>query len=220
MVYATLGANGAGAIWWTRRDGGGTPSKLLESNRALIPRSFSPDGRRLAYSEVGDISILPLENTAGGVPQPGKPELFLTSHKDTFPEFSPDGRWLAYQSTEGDRPQIFVRPYPGPGGKSLISVGGGTWPQWSGDGRRLYYITGGHIMEVDCEFKGGVLAAGKPRSWPGDATVYTSNDIYYTISRDGQRAVIVHSHGATPPESTIHVTFLLNFFDEVKRKIP
>ena len=59
---------------------------------------------------------------------------------------SPDGRWMAYQSDEADRMEVYVRPYPGPGGRVSVSLLGGTEPAWSRDGRELFYRAGDSLM--------------------------------------------------------------------------
>jgi Tol biopolymer transport system component len=68
-----------------------------------------------------------------------------TAANEMTPEFSPDGRWLAYVSNEsgGGRHEVYVQPYPGPGERHLISTNGGEQPAWSADGRELFYVQGG-----------------------------------------------------------------------------
>lgn len=90
----------------------------------MLPYSFSPDGRRLAYFETTtavtnlDIWTLPLDTSDPDHPKPGKPELFLhTPFTNSHPAFSPDGHWLAYRSNESGTNEVYVRPFPGPGGK-------------------------------------------------------------------------------------------------------
>jgi Tol biopolymer transport system component len=93
-------------IWWTRSDGSGQPQQILDGQDPVVPWSFSPDGQRLAYrefhSETGtDIWTLPLDTSDPDHPKPGKPEAFLVTPADELaPMFSPDGRWIAYRSTD------------------------------------------------------------------------------------------------------------------------
>ena len=77
------------------------------------------------------------------------------------PQFSPDGRWVAYLSDESGREEIYVQPYPGPGGKSQISTDGGTEPVWNPNGRELFYRSGNKMMAVDIATQ-PVFAAGRP----------------------------------------------------------
>src|SRR6202030_1842180 len=76
-----------------------------------------------------------------------KAQSFLrTPFNETAPRFSPDGRWLAYSSDESGRREIYVQPYPGPGGKRQISTEGGTEPVWNPDGRELFYRCANKMM--------------------------------------------------------------------------
>ena len=90
----------ANSLWWIRADGAGEAQRLLESKYPLVPSSFHPDGRRLAYYEVNretgaDIWTLPLDLSDPELPKPGKPEVFLrTPRNEGVPQFSPDGRWI------------------------------------------------------------------------------------------------------------------------------
>ena len=72
-----------------------------------------------------------------------KPRPWLaTRFNETNPQFSPDGRWLAYTSDESGKTEVYVRPFPGPGQKRLVSSEGGTEPRWRGDGREIFYRDG------------------------------------------------------------------------------
>ena len=107
--------------------GGGQEQLLLRTDEMKFAHSWSQDGRYIAFQSRGkktgwDIWILP---TFGD----RKPTLFLqTSFNELRPAFSPDGRWLAYQSNESGRGEIYVQPFPGPGGKWQISSAGGVEP--------------------------------------------------------------------------------------------
>ena len=94
----------------------------------------------------------------GGQLKVGKPEQFLTSRFDErSPAFSPDGRWVAYESNASGKTEVYVRPFPPPasgqGGLWPISNGGGTFPVWSPNGRDLLYESGDQIMAVSYTVK-------------------------------------------------------------------
>jgi Tol biopolymer transport system component len=106
----------------------------------------------------------------GGQLKAGKPEPFLKSQLgDSRPAFSPDGRWLAYQSNASGKAEVYVRPFAlpasGQGGVWPISNGGGTRPVWSPNGRDLLYQSGDQIMAVSYTVKGDVFVPEKPRVW-------------------------------------------------------
>ena len=93
-----------------------------------------------------------------------KPRVFLNSRfEEGEARFSFDGRWLAYQSDESGRPEVYVRAFPGPGGKRQISVGGGSEPRWGRGGRGLYYRQGGAVMVVTVTAAGADFVASVPR---------------------------------------------------------
>ena len=116
--------NGAPALFWQLADGSGGPEQLTSG--AHVATSWSPDGQLLAFHGLGatterDIWVLPLSDR--------KEQPFLrTPFTEGAATFSPDGRWLAYVSNETGRPEIYVQPYPGPGGKWQISIDRGTEP--------------------------------------------------------------------------------------------
>jgi serine/threonine-protein kinase len=216
-------------ISWIRSDGSGEAEVLLETQGVEMPWSFSPDGRYLAYFETGterghDIWTVTLDTSDPDHPKAGKPELFLrTSGWTALPMFSPDGRWIAYWSNESGTGETYVRPFPGGhGGKWQISTGGGGSPMWSNNGRELFYENraDNHIMVVDYTVKGDSFVPGKPRPWSekqfrGDAQRNVA------LAPDGKRfAVFPMPEAARPDEGSVHVTFLQNFLDELRRRIP
>jgi Tol biopolymer transport system component len=222
----------AGAIptlQWIRSDGAGEAQPLLESKTELRPYSFSPDGKRLAFadssSETGfDLWTLPLDLSDPEHPKAGKPELFLRTMADEFePAFSPDGRWIAYRSTAAGVNEIYVQPFPGPGGKWLISNGGGKHPVWSRNGRELFYQAPDYrIMVATYSAKGDSFAPDKARPW-AQTQILEPNALNWNLdlAPDGKRFVVAPRREATGGQKgSVHVTVLLNFFDELRRRVP
>ena len=108
-----------------------------------------------------------MEDQAGQL-KAGKPELFLKDQvSDVYPDFSPDGHWLAYSSNETGRDEVYVRPFPlpasGPGGKWQISNGGGNGAWWLRNGREIGYFSNEQLMMVNYSLKGGSFLPEKPR---------------------------------------------------------
>jgi Tol biopolymer transport system component/predicted Ser/Thr protein kinase len=226
IVFMSLG-NGF-SVYWVRSDGAGDPQRLLESPNDMVPWSFSPDGRRLALfaqnpETAFDLWTLPLGVTEPDHPKAGKPEPFLrTPANENAPTFSPDGRWIAYCSNESGRTETYVRPYPaGSGGKWPISSGGGVFPSWSNNGHELFYETSDHrIMVLDYTVKGDSFAPGKPRLWSEKQILYTGVP-NLDLAPDGKRfAVLALPETAPSEKGPVHVTMLLNFFDELRRRLP
>jgi serine/threonine-protein kinase len=215
-------------LFWVRSDGSGQPQEILRSQNVIVPWSFSPDGRRLAYIEVNpetksDIWTLPLDLTDPDHPKHGMPEPFLrTPNDERVPQFSADGRWIAYRSNESGSSEIYVRPFPNAsGGRWQVSSGGGLYALWSKNGHELFYETADNrIMVVDYSIDGGSFVPGKPRLW-SDKQLFFTGTGNLDLAPDGKRFAVLALPDTPPGEKgTVHVTMLLNFFDELKRRIP
>jgi serine/threonine-protein kinase len=219
-------SSGSG-LYWMRSDGVGDRLRLLESPNSR-PWSVSSDGRRLAYFERSpdtgfDIWTLPLDLSDPDHPRPGKPEPFLRTPSDELlPRFSPDGHWIAYRSNETGTDEIHVRPYPpASGSKWQISTEGGLYAFWSKNGHELFYQTADNrIMVVDYTVNGPSFVAGKRHLWSDKQLFYTGTS-NLDLAPNGKRFVVFSMPESAPGDkSSVHVTMLLNFFDELKRKLP
>jgi serine/threonine-protein kinase len=207
-----------------RADGAGE-AKRLTSADSYYPRSFSADGKRLALdtSDGGNVNIVtaPVEGDTGH-PRLGKPELFLEGKFiEVAPMFSPDGRWLAYMSNESGSFEIYVRPFPGPGGRWQISTGGGSYPTWPRGGQELFFVAGDQrLMAAGYKVAGGPFIPGKPRVWSDHRTMNLTASVAYDMGPDGRQAVVFSSDPQAEQKPVTEATFLLNFFDEVRRRVP
>ncbi|HTC88291.1 MAG TPA: protein kinase [Bryobacteraceae bacterium] len=210
LIYAP--SNGTSLVW-APADGSSAPSMLtgVEKGR-MVPTSVSPDGKMvIGFYTSGELWVVPLPDGSSGN---AKPQSFLDSRSQKAePAFSPDGHWVAYRSDETGNREIYVAPYPGPGGKFLISTEGGTSPHWSDDGRELFYRSSDKMMAVDVqtspEFRAGtpkILFAG---------TFGNSFD----LSSDGKRFLMIKPPAITQ-RSADQVTVVLNWFDELRRRVP
>jgi eukaryotic-like serine/threonine-protein kinase len=149
-----------------------------------------------------------------------KPQPFVQGPSDlTAPRFSPDGHYIAYVSFESGRAEIYVRPYPGPGGKSQISTEGGTEPVWNPKGRELFYRSANKMMAVEITTK-PTFSAGNPKMLFEGAYVPTPRSFQdYDVSPDGQRFLMLKPSDAAEAAST-QINVVLNWFEELKQKVP
>ena len=212
--------NGPGGMFWARADGVGKPQVLTASKYSQNPNSFSFDGKRLAFSELNpgggaDIRILPIETGPAGL-RGGTPESFLrTPAAAPSIAFSPDGRWLAYSSTESGAYQVYVRAYPDNGTTRQISNSPSAFPVWSPNGRELFYRTGEQrIMVVDYTVKGDAFETQQPRPLTSQLLADLGNSRTYDLAPDGKRFAVL-----TPGAKQSQVMLLVNFFDEVQRRV-
>ena len=203
-------------LFWQPADGSGAAEAM--TNGALstndIPSSWSPDGQAMAIVEtIGPQSvwILPLQDR--------KPQLFDRGQtNETAPRFSPDGHWIAYASSESGRSEIYVRPYPGPGGKYQISTEGGTETVWNPKGRELFYRSGNKMIAVEVTTQ-GAFSAGKPRVLFEGAYVPTPRSLpNYDVSPDGQRFLMLRA--AEQAQAPTQINVVLNWFEDLKRRVP
>jgi len=205
-------------IFWQLADGSGGLERLTVSENLTVPVSFSPDGQTLAFHDVNsttgnDLWVLRMADR--------KAQPFLrTRFNEANPRFSPDGHWLAYVSDESGRYEIYVQPYPGPGGKWQISTDGGTEPAWNPNGHELFYRNSSKILAVDIATRPG-FSANTPRVlFQGDyvlATALLPNN--YDVSPDGQRFLMLKSSEQSQAAPT-QINVVSNWFEELKQKVP
>ena len=152
-VRLEAGARAEFGIYRLRVDGQAKAELLWASPTPIWPdpQSWSPDGRTLVFNtkakDTGeDIWTLSLEGDRAAAPW------LQTAANEWAGRLSPDGRWMAYNSDESGQPEVYVQPFPGPGGKWLVSQGGGGFNAiWSRDGHRLFYRRGDQFLEVDVD---------------------------------------------------------------------
>jgi eukaryotic-like serine/threonine-protein kinase len=161
IIYSSFGTGQLPHLLWRRADGSGGAERLVPGEGVQFAGSVSPSGIlafTVAAAEGGPANIwtVPLS----GAERVARP-LIESTQADYGPEFSPDGRWVAYVSTESGAQEVYVIPFPGPGGKRRISSDGGTAPAWSRDGSELYYQAADRMMVV--ALSGGPDPFGEPR---------------------------------------------------------
>jgi serine/threonine protein kinase len=163
-------------------NGGGAEEPLYTDNLDKYPTSWSADGKFLLYSTGRGLWVLPLTGTVKSFP-------FLQTPLSNG-QFSPDGSWIAYESNESLRNEIYVAPFPGPGGKRQISTAGGTRPRWRQDGKEIFYMgPDRRLVAAEVTVQGGTLEVGQVRPLFGAANMTQGLPIY-DVSADGQRFLL------------------------------
>jgi Tol biopolymer transport system component/predicted Ser/Thr protein kinase len=191
-------------------DGSGIEEQITQSPNRQTVFDWSRDGRYVIYGEPGadtlhDLWLVPVSRE--GRLAPGtKPAPFVVERFDQrFARFSPDTRWVAYQSNESGQFEIYVRRFPEPREKKPISTGGGIYPQWGSDGRELFYASlDGKLMAVALKPSGDSLDVSLPHElFASQALLW---EYPYEATTDGQRFLI--SETAASPEP---LTVILNW---------
>jgi hypothetical protein len=185
---------------------------LLASVQDKGPTDWSPDGRFLLYTtgdpKTGsDIWALPLDGDR-------KPFLVVqTNFNEREGQFSPDGKWIAYESNESGRYEIYVQPFPGPGGKVQVSASGGAQVRWRRDGKELFYIAlDNRLMAVPIQLASNAQTIGTGAASSlfvtrvGGAVSFPFKQ-QYDVSPDGQRFLM----NTVTDEAAAPITVILNW---------
>ncbi len=214
-------------LYWQRADGTGDVQRLTESANIQVPGAWHPSGKFFAFSEqvpktASDLMILPIEGDETTGWKPGTPTVFLsTPFTDSSPMFSPDGRWIAYISNESGRNEIYVRPFPGPGGKWQVSTGQADDPTWSPTRREFFYasIPDQRIMVAPYTVEGDSFRIEKPQALSDGRFVgrprAPSRDL--DLHPDGQRFAVAAGSSAATPVELNNIVFIFNFADNLRQ---
>jgi len=187
-IYFISNPNGPQDIYVGAADGSGQPREVVKFEKNVLGALFlavSPDGKFLAYAAIvdqpkgADIYTVALNGER-------KPQPFLaTLANETAPSFSPDGKWLAYESSGSGRNEVYVTPFPGGGAQYQVSTGGGERPVWRRDGKEIYYREGLRMMAVEVKTKAGSLELSKPTPL-FELAAGNINGRYYDVAPDGR----------------------------------
>jgi len=195
--------------------GAGEEKLVFRSDQDKFLTDWSQDGRFLAYHAPGpktgwDVWVVPLSGDR-------RPIAFVqTEFTEVQGQFSPDGKWLAYASDESGLFEVYVRPFPAPGGKWQVSTSGGTQPQWRRDGRELFYLAeDGGLMGVDVKAD-STFEAGAPRPlfharFPTASAPFART---FSVTSDGQRFLVTR---LMEEDKAIPITVVLNWTADLKR---
>ena len=209
VVYSR-GQFGQGDLYWIPADGTSPAESLLVAPDDQWAGDITPDGRTLLFRSGGpgpvrSIHTLPLQG-------PRTPHPFLVNRFDNHsPSLSPDGHWVAYASNESGRLEVYVRPFPGPGGgRWQVSLDGGTEPLWAANGRELFYRNGTKMMVAAISLHPTFTVGARRELFEGS---YVNDPVYrsYDVTRDGRGFVMVRS-----PKPMGDFVVVLNWFDQLR----
>ncbi|HEX5045979.1 MAG TPA: protein kinase [Gammaproteobacteria bacterium] len=180
------------------------------------PSSLSPDGKTLLImNDAGsntDILAVDLGAASGSAPGAEPRPFVVTGFSETGPAFSPDGRLVAYTSNKSGTREIYVQPYPGPGGQWQVSLGGGRSPRWNPNGRELFYLNGDKLMAAEVETS-PVFRVLERRALFTVPRLVAGRGIPYAVFPDGQGFLMLR---ADSPQ-TAELKVVVNWLDEFER---
>jgi len=197
-------------------DGSGSDQVIVGNDFEDVvatPYSISPDGKMLLFTKHtpnGGVGTYTLALDGSRKVQP-----FLQSAAvQDMAQFSPDGHWVAYNSNETGRDEIYVQAYPGPGGKWMISDSGGISPRWSRNGREIFYRSDNKMMAVAIEIQPTFKASTPRMLFEGGGYVGQDN---YDVAPDGRFLMIKEKEA---PPSAKQLNIVLHWGEELKRRAP
>ncbi|HEV2488651.1 MAG TPA: protein kinase [Candidatus Acidoferrales bacterium] len=208
-IAYTYVRNGGFGVYQKAADGSGGEELLVQSGSdQKYPMDWSPDGKFILYLDwepTGPVMrLVPLEGNH-------KPYSFNPPQQtqgfslQTTARFSPDGKWLAYTSSASGRFEVYVTPFPGPGGEWQVSTQGGWFPQWRRDGRELFYASLDYkIMAAEVKENGSSFVVGAVRSLFETKPyfgLYSAN--LFDVTADGQRFIVPYEAQQTNSTMTL-----------------
>jgi serine/threonine-protein kinase len=229
-VIFSSSSNGADDLYRRRSDGSGEIERITsDPDVTLYVSDWSRDGRYVLVTSQSatagagaGIGYLDLEGD-------GTVQTFLPPSPSRLSEamFSPNGRWVAYQSDESGQTEVYVRPFPPAGGKWQVSDAGGAYPNWSADGGELYYRTDDGLAMVTVDTRSPTFSAGRARQLfrgafrggIGGVTLDGSSYAHYDVGPDGRFVMFP----APPTEEQPNIEWLQvvdNWFTELNRRVP
>ncbi len=182
---------------------------LLESGNNKTPTDWSSDGKYLSYTEKGDILILSMDSQGSDGGRKTIPYL-QTEFFEGEARFSPDGRWIVYTSNESGQAEVYLRSFPGPGGKWQVSTSGGFTPVWRSDGKEIFFISvDGKMMSAEIRVKGSTVEVSSARS------LFEMKGVFYDVFADGKRFVL---NTDVETQTTSPLTLVVNWDADQKKK--
>jgi eukaryotic-like serine/threonine-protein kinase len=205
---------GDGVIDTMRADGSGPPGPLFSGPGSNEEALQSRDGRWVVFrtgdrgrSQNTDILYFPTANPAAVQP-------FVSSRfNERSPALSPDGRWLAYTADNSGQDEIYVRPFPGPGGLVQVSASGGSEPVWARSGRELFYRNGTDVVAAELELGPTVRVRDRRILIASGAYNFNGNHAQYDVLPGDSLFVFSRTGG-----DAVQMVLATNWLDELRRR--
>ncbi len=220
IVYSANDTTGFANLFMKRADGADQPTRLTTYESGQFPSDWSPDGRHILFAEnhisnrSWNLATLDLS-----VDPPAKTILFETPFDESYATFAPNGQWIAYRSNESGQSEVYVRAFPGPGGRWQVSTKGGTHPVWSPDGTELFYLDGRQVMSAPVVTDSEHFSVGSPEelfsTGPPSSFWYPRID----IMPDGERFIMLQGAGGEERQELHQLTFVFNWFEELSQRV-
>jgi serine/threonine-protein kinase len=207
-------------------DGTGMPARLLDTSANQGVSSVTPDGAELIFDE--DTTDTGVDVRAVMLNAPHRVRTLIKEPlNDRNGIVSPDGRWMAYQSSQSGPYQIYVRPYPAvENGRWQVSTNGGVQPLWSRDGKELFFLSSDlSLMAVRVESGNSWTAGTSTRLFADPGLSFTAGNFggtgrTYDVSPDGRRFLVLKLAASAPSDVSTRLVVVQNWTEELKRLVP
>jgi len=209
-------------IYRRRADGSGSAETVARVSRAALGMTLHPDGKTLVFRGEAIAGrrreLLQVRLGADSAPTP----LLATAGGEWSPVFSPDGRWLAYVSTESGRAEVYVRPFPDVDARKVqISVDGGAAPRWNPSGGELFYLSAaGDMMTARVVTTPTLSVAGVTRLFTPLGFQGGNGALLYDVSPDGRRFLMLDITASPANASSERLVVVQNFATELLKRLP
>ena len=202
---------GRSTIWWQPADGTAPAERLMDVDGLVRTASVTPDGRSLVFAKAvqGVWSIWSARLDGDPRVRMARPVL-MGPYSTAMPAVSPDGRWIAYTSSELGRDEVFVRPFPGPGAAVQLSDHGGVEPVWARDGRQLFYRNGRVLIAASIDANTTFVVTARDSLFR-DTFAGGMPHADYAVTPDGRHFVMLGTGGATGAAAVVVVNWLPEF---------
>ena len=225
---------GMPSVYKQAADGSGTVDRLSTSATPQWSHSITPDGTWVAGVDrpprtAANVIFLPLtrdvvragSNPAAGVSQSPVEPLAETKFRGQVPNFSPNGRYIAYQSDESGRYEIYIRPFPRvANGRWQVSTAGGTRPVWARSGRELFYLDASNALTaVPVGISESTISIGSPAKLFDTKYAEPNPSRHYDVSADGQRFLMLKATTGDPNATPVSMVLVEHWFEELKQRV-